>query len=148
MHAFYDKVTDRARAALDIGNLYAKNNKNPLVTPLHVLYGILEEDKNIAVVIMKNLGVDTKMLKAQVIQAIGKGKYQSNDIAVPYSREVCRLMCIAIDYGLEVKHIACQHLLKALMAHDDEIPYILLSKHGVTLDLVDAAVRACVKKVA
>ena len=147
MHAFYEKLTDRARGALDEANYYAKKNKHPLVTPLHVLYGILHEGKNVAAVVLKNLGVDTNELKKNVVEGLGSGKYESNDIAVPYSREVCRLMCVAIEFGLEVQFIACQHLLKAMLTDDDDLAYVLLSKRGVSLELVDTEIKSCVKKV-
>lgn len=145
MHPFFDKVTDRARAALDISNTYAQKNKDKLVTPLHILYGILEENKNVAVVVLKNLGVNTSALKNKVLETLGNGSYNSNDIGVPYSLDVCRLMCIAIDYGIQIKHIACQHLLKAMLMNPDDLVYVLLTKEGINLELVDAEIKSSVK---
>jgi ATP-dependent Clp protease ATP-binding subunit ClpC len=147
MHAFYDKVTDRARKALSKANDFAKENGDPLVTRLHVLYGILAEDQNVGASVLKALGVNTKTMQDDIRQTLGKGKYSTHSVGVPYSQSVGRLICMAIDIGLPAKFIACQHLLRAILMSATDPAAIMLRKANITLELVDAQIAASVKPI-
>lgn len=147
MHPFFDRVTDRARRAIDLGSDYAKVHKHPLVTRLHILYGILAEDKNVAVKVLKNMKINIPKLKSDVIEAMGEGSYKTHYMAVPYNKSVCKLICVAIDSSLEVKFVACQHLLKAILMDNDDLAVLILNKAGVSLEAFEAQVESNVKSI-
>ncbi len=148
MHAFYDKVTDRARRALEAANQHAKFRKNILVTNLHLLWGLCEEGHNVASQVLKNLKVNLRQLQDQVDQQIGFGRYDSHGYGVPYAADARVAICKAIDYGVKVQHVGCQHLLLAILADADNPAAILLTQANVTQELVLAELQAIVKPLA
>jgi ATP-dependent Clp protease ATP-binding subunit ClpC len=147
MHAFYEKVTDKARGALELANNYAKNRKHPLVTNLHILWGILDQGNNVGKKILENLKVDAKKLKLQVEAELGVGEYTTHGSAVAYDVDAQECICTAIDYGRRVNHIGCQHLLMALVDDKDNPVGRLLDKNNVTPELVLAEIKAIVRPV-
>ena len=147
MHPFYDKVTDKARQALSTASAFAKHRKHPFVTPLHVLYGILAQGDNVATSILQLLSVDVDIIRQKIIQELGHGCYDSHNVTVPYSKETGKLICHAIDYGLEVGFIACQHLLKAILIDKKNIACTILLNSNVNFELVDLVIKSNVKTV-
>lgn len=145
MHAFYDKVTDRARRALDASNEYARACRSILVNNLHLLWGLCNEGKGVAHDILQNLKVDVEKLKDEVDSAIGKGKYKSHGMGVPYDVDARVAICKAIDIGEKLQHIGSQHILLAILSDVDNPAYRLLSKWNVTKELVLAEIQAIVK---
>jgi len=148
MHPFYDRVTDRARRSLEFANTLAMKKRHPLVTNMHVLWGILEEGKNVASTVLTDMKVDVKKLKNEIESKLGDGRYQTHDKAVCYDEDVRQLICDAISMGLKAQRvIGCHHLLKAMLADDSSPASQLLDKHKVTLELIDAHMGAIVKTV-
>src|SRR5579872_4592536 len=113
MHAFYDKITDRARCALEFANNFAFRSKHPLVTNLHVLWGIIEEKKNVASKILEDMKVNLRIMQTEIEDILGQGKYESHDRAVCYDEDVRQCICVAISLGLSGQNvIGCHHLLQ------------------------------------
>jgi ATP-dependent Clp protease ATP-binding subunit ClpA len=147
MHAYYDKVTDKARQALEAANDEAKKRKSILVSNLHILWGILDQGKNVGTSILANLKVDLKTLKSEVEKKLGEGKYSTHGSAVPYDTDAQECICAAIDYGHKVKHIGCQHLLLGLLANTENSAGRLLDQSGITLELVLAEIKSIIRPV-
>lgn len=148
MHAFYDRVTDRARQALEFANNLALRKKHPLVTNLHLLWGILEEGYNVGSKVLEDMKVDLRKLKFEIEARLGDGDYRTHDRAVCYSEELRRCICDAISFGLEGQRvIGCHHLLQAIMADPSNPAAQLLDKWKVTQELIDAHMGAVVKPV-
>lgn len=148
MHPYYDRVTDRCRQALNFANSLALRKKHPLVTNLHVLWGILEEGKNVGSQVLRHLKVDLNKLKSQIEDKLPYGSYLSNDVAAPYAPDVCHTMCVAIDIGKAVHHVGCHHLLQGILIDTANPAAILLDKWDVSQELVVAHLRAIVKPIA
>jgi ATP-dependent Clp protease ATP-binding subunit ClpA len=147
MHAFYDRMTDRTRRSLEAANKLAFDRKHPLVTNLHVLWGMIEEGRNIAFKVLSDMKVDLKVLKAEIEEFLGKGTYSSHDKAVCYDEDVRQVICDAISLSIKDKtDIGSHHLLLAILASDTPAVRIL-DRFNVTQELVDAYVGAVVKPV-
>ena len=58
--------TPRARKALQFAGAEAAALKHPLISPEHVLLGLLIEGGGVAAVVLKNLGVQLKRMRAEV----------------------------------------------------------------------------------
>jgi len=149
MHAFYDRVTDRARRAMEFANYWALRKKHRLVTNLHILWGILEEGHNTASKVLGDMQVDLRKLQQEVVLLLGEGDYATHDKAVCYSEEVRQCICDAISLGLEgpVVLIGCHHLILAMLVGPANPAAELLDRWGVTQELTNAHVRAIVKPV-
>jgi ATP-dependent Clp protease ATP-binding subunit ClpA len=147
MHAYYEKVTDKARGALELANDLAKKRKHPLVKNLHILWGIVSQGNNVGEAVLKNLKVDCKKLKSKVEEILGEGNYDSHGYGVAYDTDARQCICQAIEYGRKVNHIGCQHILLALLAEKENPAGLLLDKSGVTLELVLAEIKAIVRPV-
>ena len=145
MHAFYDKVTDRARKALESANIHARTRRNILVTNTHILWGLCEEGNNVATQVLKNLKVNVRRLQDHCDNHIGYGKYDSHNYGVPYAQDACLTICRAIDFGKKVNHIGCQHFLLSLLADIENPAGRFLNKVNVTQELVLAEIKAIVK---
>lgn len=147
MHAFYDKITDRGRKSLSYANALAKHRKHPLVTNLHLLWGILEENQNIAVKVLRDMGVDIKELKIEIEDCLGWGTYLSHDAAVCYDKDACECICLSISIGMnEHRVISCHHILLSLMSFQGKALQIL-NKLNIDKELVEAYLGAVVKSV-
>lgn len=146
MHVFYDFVTDRARHSLELANNFAYNNYHPLVTNLHILWGLLEEGANIANKVLKDMKVDIVALQKQIVNFLGKGDYKSHKQAVCYAEDAIQVICEAILQGMPNQAIGCHHLLRGILANPYNLATRLLDQYKVTAELVDAHMGAIVKK--
>jgi ATP-dependent Clp protease ATP-binding subunit ClpA len=147
MHPYFDFVTDRARKALEKANDHARFRGDPLVTSLHILWGLVDEDKNVASQVLKNLKADT-ISRTLIEQRIGKrAEYKSHGSGVPYSEDGQLVICRAIDlahHGV-MAYVGCQHLLLAMLSGPDIDACILLENHDITQELAEAEINAIVK---
>ena len=148
MHAFYDRVTDRARQALEFANNLALRKKHPLVTNLHILWGIMEEEHNVASSVLEEMKVDPRKFKFEIEARLGDGIYISHDRGVCYAEDVRQCICDAITLGQSMQVIGCHHLLEAILMDPTNPAAQMLDKWKVTQELVDAYLGAVVKSVA
>jgi ATP-dependent Clp protease ATP-binding subunit ClpA len=148
MHAFYDRVTDRARQALEFANNLALRRKHPLVTNLHILWGIMEEGRNVGSKVLEEMKVDSKKLKLEIEAQLGYGEYATHDRAVCYAEDARQCICEAITLGQSgMRVIGCHHLLQAILMEPTNPAAQLLDKWKVTQELTDAYMGAVVKPV-
>lgn len=151
MHPFYGKVTDRARKSLELANDFCKRERHPLVTNLHILWGLVEEDRNVASQVLKNLKIEPRVLKDRISKTLGNPGYmygyKSHGHAAPYAEDACKAIVDAIDQCVKgnSSYIGCQHLLLAIMADRDNSACRLLEMMDVTQELVMAEIKAIVK---
>src|SRR5581483_9830854 len=115
MHAFYHIFTDRARKSLEIATDLALDRKHVSLNNSHVLFGLCAEGKNVAVQILKNLKIDVDSLRMSVSNNLTRGTYYNHRNIVPYGKDTCITICKAIDYGYQINHVGCHHLLLGLL---------------------------------
>ena len=137
-------MTDRARKSLDHANRYARMNRHPLITSMHVMWGLCEEGNNTATKVLKNLNVEPERIKDKIY--LEYGSYRSGTEGIPYSVDAQEIIVKAADLGVPIGHIGCHHLLQAmLMTHTPA--GTLLRKLGLTEELVLSEIKALVKLV-
>ena len=62
----YERFTDRARKVLQLGNEEAQRLNHEYVGTEHILLGLLKEGSGVAANILKNLGIDLRMIRREV----------------------------------------------------------------------------------
>ncbi len=117
MNKFTLKTQELVNSALNI----AANRNNQMITPEHLVLGLLEDRKNVACTILERAGINLVDLKAKANEAIDKLPQVESDSAQPYlsqrlNKVFAQLRNIAKKLGDEF--ISTEHLLLAL-AEDD-----------------------------
>lgn len=123
-----DVLQNATDEALRLGNLCA--------TPVHILLGLLRDNDNIAVDILKYLSVDLVELKERLDEKGGEEQYEGTnnrtEIAIDRSYEkILKLMCLESRLYESVTQEP-EHLLLAILKHNTNLAAQILLSMNVT----------------
>ena len=69
---YFNRFTQRAKSAIDLGVEYAKKLGHKVVGSEHILLGLLKEQEGIASKVLTKLGMTEALLDAKIIELEGK----------------------------------------------------------------------------
>jgi len=132
--------TPRLTRSLELATKYAISRGLAYTGTEHLLIGILEEAENVAVVVLKNLGVDLSKPRAMFeSQVPAEPKKVREAPLTDRSRNVLRLaheQAVGMGHG----YIGCETLLLGILLETDGMGYHILHSLGVTYDAVRAEI--------
>ncbi|TAN44095.1 MAG: ATP-dependent chaperone ClpB [Nitrospirae bacterium] len=140
-----DKMTAKSQEALQSAQQLAERKGNQQIDAEHLLFALVENEEGIACQILKRLGVDIRLLSADVEKEIDKFPKVSG--ATPYgqiyiSPKLKTVLEKAFDEAthLSDEFISVEHILIALINVPSNASD-LLKKYGVTSDKALSAMR-------
>lgn len=148
MHPFYNLMTDRLRRSLEFANDFAKRRDHFVLTDAHILWGMIEERRNTAHIILKNLNVNLLEFQKEIEFCLPRRNKLVVQTVVPYSRESQKTICYSIDEGLKKGYTGCHDMLLGILNNPETEASRLLGNADVTTELVLAQIAAIVKPVA
>jgi ATP-dependent Clp protease ATP-binding subunit ClpA len=118
----FDKFTDRARNVLRLAQEEAQRFGHSHIGTEHLLLGLVRQDESMAVVVLRNLGVDPPSVRDAVVGIIGRtDRVVLGEVGLtPRAKKV---LALAVDEGRRMNHhyIGTEHLLLGLLREGEGI---------------------------
>ena len=135
-----DRLTVRAREALQDAARRARQAGNPAVEDLHLLAALLEQEEGIVAPVLEKVGADPAALRRDVERRLDRLSTQSG-ASPQVSRELSRVLDRAdeIARDMDDAYVASEHLLVALSGKPASTTRELLGERGVDAEAVRAA---------
>lgn len=132
--AFFQRFTERAQRALVFAQEEAKSLGHNYVGTEHLLLGLLREDEGVAARVLKDMGVDTAIVKNQIETLIGKGDF-AFDGGFGYTPRTKRILEMSFYEARNLGHnyVGTEHLLLALIREGEGVGSRILKDAGVDL---------------
>ena len=142
MNDILEKMTERARDAINRGGLYTKEFGQQAVTPAHLLLGIIEENEQLVNFIFQKIGARSETIReAARTLAQQQPKVEGGELYM--SREAQEVLEKAAEHAKKMgdTYISIEHLLLALCIAKDSVGDIF--RHaGITENNLRDAINA------
>jgi hypothetical protein len=137
----FSRFTQRARNVVVASMEGAHAAGNDVITPAHVVLGLLAEPEAIAAQVMVEQGVTADAVREAATAAL-PAPAESVPALIPYDADSKKVMELTFREALRLGHnyVGTEHLLLALLEHEHGDG--VLSGLGVTKDATEAAVLA------
>jgi excisionase family DNA binding protein len=135
----WDTFTDQAKRVLHRAQAQAQRFQHHYVGTEHVLLGLLEGDEDIALAVLRRMGVEPDQVRQQVEAIMTRGERQVRG-EIGLTPQVKKVVALALDEAQLLGHrsVGTEHLLIALIRLDDGIAADVLKRLGVDLEQVRA----------
>src|SRR5258706_6825316 len=118
----FDKFTDRARNVISLAQEEAQRFGHPYIGTEHLLLGLVRQGEGVAVVVLRNLGVDPPSVRDAVEFIIGRtDRVVLGEVGLtPRAKKV---LALAVDEGRRMNHhyIGTEHLLLGLLREGEGV---------------------------
>jgi len=134
----FDRMTDRARKAMELSRQESQRLSHDCIMPEHILLGLIKHGAGVAVEVLKKLGVDLRELREAVEEKFPPGKALTLGEKLPYTKDAKGVLERAFQAARELSHnyIGTEHLLLGLLAGSGGVAAEVLSELGLTLEAV------------
>ena len=137
-----NRLTMKARAALEGAHAQALARNHQEIAPEHVLFALLSDSEGVVFPLLQHLGVQPKQLRDQVDAALERlPKIFTQDAEVRFSPLTSRLLASAAAEAEQLtdEYVSTEHLLLAMLGDHGGGALRLLTDAGVTRDAALAA---------
>lgn len=137
----FDRLTERAKHALDLARLEAERSGHSYIGTEHVLLGLLTETRGLSGEILRAMGLEAGAVREQIASIQGPTDPVPVQQIVPTSR-VKHVIEIAYEVAPVMGHnyVGTEHLLMGLLIEGRGIAAQVLTDRGVTLAEVRAKI--------
>lgn len=134
---YFNRFTQRAKTAIDLGVESAKSFGHKIVGTEHLLLGLLKEKDGIAAKVLNKLGVTEDILENKIIEIEGKNDISNNEVTLsPRSKQILELSG-AFANKLKTNYIGTEHILLALAQEGEGLGMRILA--SLNIDARDIA---------
>ena len=124
---YFNRFTQRAKTAIDLGVESAKSFGHKIVGTEHLLLGLLREKDGIAAKVLNKLGVTEEILENKIIEIEGKNDITTTDVTLsPRSKQILELSG-AFANKLKTNYIGTEHILLALAQEGEGLAMRILA---------------------
>ena len=128
---YFNRFTQRAKAAIDLGVDSAKMLGHKVVGSEHILLGLLKEQEGIAAKVLTKLGVTEEYLESKIIELEGKNEIISEDVTLsPRAKQILELSGMFAN-KLKTNYIGTEHILLAIAQEGEGIGIKILNYSGI-----------------
>ncbi|HUI82861.1 MAG TPA: AAA family ATPase [Candidatus Binatia bacterium] len=146
MMVSWDKLTSKAKEAVQSANYLASRRGNPELTPLHLLASLLADREGMVVPVLSQTGVDSQAALAEVRRQIDRlpALWAGGALKAEPSAAATAVLEQAFQQAadLDDEHISTEHLLLAIMGLDSDPAQALLARHGSDRNAIVKALAA------
>jgi ATP-dependent Clp protease ATP-binding subunit ClpB len=134
--ASWDKLTSKAKQAVQAANYLASKRGNPELMPLHLLASLLADREGMVVPVLSKIGVDNQAALAEArrqidrLPALWAGGALKAEPSSAASAVLEQAFHEAAD--LDDEHVSTEHLLLAIMGLESDPAQSLLARHGAS----------------
>ena len=131
----WDKLTSKAKEALQAANYLASKRGNRELMPLHVLASLLSDREGMVVPVLSKIGVDSQAVLAEARRQIDclPALWAGGALKAEPSRAASEVLGQAFKEAVDLndEHVSTEHLLLAIMGLENDPAQALLARHGV-----------------
>jgi len=126
--------TQKSLEAVITAQNMASENKNPEVTPEHLLYALIDQDGGLIPSLLQKMGADCNTLLSELDTAIGALPRLSNSAEIYMSGEMNAVLRDAEKEAKknEDEYISVEHLMLGIFSAGSRGVKKILSEHGIT----------------
>jgi ATP-dependent Clp protease ATP-binding subunit ClpB len=139
----WEKLTSKAKEALQAANYLASQHGNPELLPIHVLAGLLADRESMLVPVLGNLGIDRQVVLAEARRQIGilPAVWAGGALKAEPSRAASEVLEQAFEEAADLadEHVSTEHLLLAILRQEHDPAQALLARHGASHRAIVAA---------
>ena len=150
---FEDRFTERARNVFELAQAAASELGHSYVGSEHLLFGLAREDGGIASSVLREAGLESRLILDLIIKHIGRGERAQTPPQGLSPRVKHIVETAAIEAGrLGHNYIGTEHLLMGILREYDSVAAKLLIITGIDInklytDIVNAFIRCIYKPV-
>jgi ATP-dependent Clp protease ATP-binding subunit ClpB len=138
--ASWDKLTSKAKQAVQSANYLASKRGNPELMPLHLLASLLADREGTVVPVLSKIGVDNQAALAEARRQIDRlpALWAGGALKAEPSRAASKVLEQAFQEAADLgdEHVSTEHLLLAIMGLESDPAQSLLARHGATRNAV------------
>ena len=128
---YFNRFTQRAKTAIDLGVESAKSFGHKIVGTEHLLLGLLKEKDGIAAKVLNKLGVTEDILEKKIIEIEGKNDAVTTEVTLsPRSKQILELSG-AFANKLKTNYIGTEHILLALAQEGEGLGMRILASLNI-----------------
>jgi len=121
----YERFTDRARKVMQLANQEAQRFSHEYIGTEHMLLGIIKEGSGVAANVLKNLGVDLRIVRLEVekiVQAAAGGE-QVVLGKLPHTPRAKKVIEYSVEEARGLNHncVGTEHLLLGLLREEEGV---------------------------
>ena len=133
----FERFTERARRVVILAQEETRKSDHSVVTPEHVLLGLLHEGEGVACKILDGLGVDRDDIRRDLETGLGRGTAGPTE-ELTFSRPAKRILELALDEAQRFghSHLGTEHLLIGILRDVDSSAAKLLVSRNITVERV------------
>jgi ATP-dependent Clp protease ATP-binding subunit ClpC len=133
----FDRFTKRARRVLTLAQEEAQRLNHNYIGTEHLLLGLVREENGVAVRVLRDLGVDPKLVRERVERTVGRGQRTMYG-KLSLTPRTKRVIELAVDEARRLGHhyIGTEHLLLGLVRAGEGVAVDVLKGLGIGLDRV------------
>jgi ATP-dependent Clp protease ATP-binding subunit ClpA len=131
----FERFTDRARKVMALANQEAQRLNHGYIGTEHILLGLVKEGGGVGANVLKNLGVELRMVRKQVDSLIRHGAEEVATGKLPQTPRAKRVIECAIEEARRLGHnyVGTEHLLLGLLRETDGVAAHALQGLGLKL---------------
>ena len=138
--ASWEKLTSKAKQAVQAANYLASKRGNPELMPLHLLASLLADREGMVGPVLSRIGVDSQAVLAEArrqidrLPALWAGGALKAEPSWAASKVLEQAFQEAAD--LDDEHVSTEHLLLAIMGLESDPAQSLLARHGASRNAI------------
>jgi ATP-dependent Clp protease ATP-binding subunit ClpC len=134
----FDRFTDRARKTMGLARLEAQRLTHDYIGTEHMLLGLILEGSGVAADVLKNLDIDTKRVRAEVLKLVTPGDSMVTMGQLPFTPRGKRVLELALEEASTIGHnyIGTEHLLLGLIREEHGVAARVLRSVGLSAESV------------
>ena len=136
----WDKLTSKAKEALQAANYLASKRGNRELMPLHVLASLLSDREGMVVPVLSKIGVDSQAVLAEARRQIDclPALWAGGALKAEPSRAASEVLGQAFEEAVDLndEHVSTEHLLLAITGLENDPAQALLARHGAGREAV------------
>ena len=130
----WDKLTSKAKEAVQAANYLASKQGNPELMPLHVLASLLADREGMVVPVLSRIGIDSQEVLTETRRQIDRlpALWAGGTLKAEPSRAASKVLEQAFEEAADLadEHVSTEHLLLAILRLDGDPARALLARHG------------------
>ena len=132
----YERFSDRARKVMILANQEAQRFNHEYIGTEHVLLGLVKESSGVAAQVLKNLGVDLRVIRLEVEKLVQSGPDMVTMGKLPHTPRTKKVIEYSIEAARSLKHnyVGTEHLLLGLLKEQEGVAAQILMNLGLKAD--------------
>ena len=135
----YEHFTDRARKVMQLANQEARRLNHKYLGTEHILLGLIEEGSGVAANVLRNLGVNLRLMRLDIENIVQSGGLDVVKMGkLPQTPRAKKVIEYSMEEARNLGHdyVGDEHILLALLTGREGVARNVLDSAGVTYERV------------